>query len=321
MSYNDEPDFYDEENSLRKDNINKSNKIKSDPNSTLGYEKQKEEIKVIKKGNKKKNENILDEIEEDKEKLNNSRDFNNDEENDDNEPNFYEQDDSNFYESSNSEEENKNSEKKKTIELKNDNININNIFDINKKFNYNENNPIFYIIVDKKPLDKYPKPLSSNELLKIIQKEKISYSSLKVKLVDLFQFKSKEPYIYVDFNEILKPNWASDVTYSKIFLELSENNINKNKKIDKDKKINNEKKNQKDIFNDDISGIAKIINEQESISFSLFKNKENEKEEKKDKVEDKKEKKENNNKINKNKKKGKKKGEEIEIKTRFIYDD
>ena len=92
-------------------------------------------------------------------------------------------------------------------------------------------------------------------------------------------------------------------------------------KIDKDKKINNEKKNQKDIFNDDISGIAKIINEQESISFSLFKNKENEKEEKKDKVEDKKEKKENNNKINKNKKKGKKKGEEIEIKTRFIYDD
>ena len=319
MSYNDKEDSYDDiDNTMRKDHTNKSKKKEKNQNITLGYEKEEDE----KKKKEKKNENILDEIkaeekkDEDKEELNNSRDYKDEEgEEDNNEPNFYgsDNDNDNYYESSSSDHE-KNIKKKKQDELKKQNININNIYDINNKFNYNKNNPVFYILEDKKPPDTYPSPLSTNKLIKLIKDKNISYESLKVRLVDLFKFKSKAPSTFVDFIEVLKPNWASDV---ETFLNLVNNN-NENDTANKNKKIKNIKKNINDLFNANISDIKGNKNVQEPFSFSSF---DKEKEDKK-MIEDKKENKDNNNgKKNKNKKKGKKKCEDLDIKTRFIYDD
>ena len=135
-----------------------------------------------------------------------------------------------------------------------------------------------------------------------------------MRLVDLFKFKSKAPSTFVDFIEVLKPDWASDV---ETFLNLVNNN-NENDTANKNKKIKNIKKNINDLFNADISDIKGNKNVQEPFSFSSF---DKEKEDKK-MIEDKKENKDNNNgKKNKNKKKGKKKCEDLDIKTRFIYDD
>ena len=343
----DEPEFYsdgeeDQEFSMRVDNKNKTKKVKKEIRNadfTMNnyYEQDINENKNEKKNKKRKNNEgnrITDEIEVDKknkkrnnDELNNSRDYN--DENEDNEPDFYAQDnDDDDYQLSDSDDSNNNNlnvnnEKKlkNKNELKKPKIDINNIYEINNKFNYNKDNAVFYVLEDKKSLNYYPKPLSTKKLVEIINKDRIPFESLKVKLVDLFEYKSSEPFSYVDFTEVLKPNWTSEVTYSIIFLDLFKTKSSENSKI-----INNtkNKEDKKDSFSIDVSSI-KNNNANDTVSFSNFyDNKKNKDKNIEDKKEEKKEnKKEINNKGNKNKKKGRKKGEEIDIhiKTNFIYDD
>ena len=342
----DEPEFYsdgeeDQGFSMKANNKNKSKKVKKEIRNadfTMNdyYEQDINENSNEKKNKKRKNNEgnrITDEIEGDKkskkrknDELNNSRDYN--DENEDNEPDFYAQDDENDddYQLSDSDDSNDNNlnihrkKLKNKNELKKPKIDINNIYEINNKFNYNKDNPVFYVLEDKKSLNYYPKPLSTKKLVEIINKNNISYESLKVKLVDLFEFISSEQFSYVDFIYVLKPGWTFEVTYSKIFLELF-----KTKSSEKGKIINNikMKEDKKDSFSIDISCI-KNNNPNDTVSFSNFYN-DNQKNKDKNieiKKEEKKEnKKEINNKGNKNKKKGRKKGEEIDIKTNFIYDD
>ena len=349
MSNDDNIDFYaendeDEEeeeinNSMGKYKDDKPKNIKKDKpnaaNTLFDGDDEEEEINDRKKKKKKVKEKdieILKELKEedrkerkdkkDKEKekeddLNNSRDFG--EDNEQNEPDFYaEEDDGDNEDADYQEHENQNEVKRKQKNIKKEVFDINYIYEINNKFHYNKDSPLFYILEKGKEFNYHPTPLSSKQLVKLIREENIPYDYLRIKLVDLFQFKSKLPFVYVELKEILKPNWSLDVDYSTIFKDLSKLKLN-------DNKINNNVKDEKD----NSINVSSIKNENESFSFSLFKNTENDinkKEEKNSKKEDKKEdkkeiKKEGNNKINRNKKKGKKKGQDIVIKTGFVYDD
>ena len=344
MNNDENLNFYEEEeennNSMGKYKDNKpknDKKIKPNAANTL-YDGDEEEEEINERKNKKKktkeieNMEILKELKEDgkndekEDDLNNSRDYGEDNELD--EPDFYAEEDDGDDENINVDYQK--SENKNEVKIKQKIINkeifginnINNIYEINNKFHYNKDSALFYILEKDKEYNYYPKPLSSKQLVNLIREENISYDSLQIKLVDLFEFKSKL-FSYIKLKEILKPGWISDVDYSKIFKELSNLYLNDNNiKEEKDNSIN----------------FSSIKNENESFSFSLFKNmenntnknkkgekgskKEDKKEEKKeDKKEDKKEvKNEGNNKTNRNKKKGRKKGEDIDIKTGFIYD-
>ena len=341
MSNDEDIDFYEENeeeeeinNSMGKYKDNKpknDKKIKSNAANTL-YDGDEEEEEINERKNKKKktkeieNMEFLKELKEEDKKdekeddLNNSRDYG--EDNEPNEPDFYADEDDGDDENINfdyQKSENKNEVKIKQKNIKKEIFDINNIYEINNTFHYKKDSPLFYILEDNKEFNYHPTPLSSKQLVNLIREENIPYDSLQIKLVDLFQFKSKLPFVYVELKKILKPGWSSDVDYSNIFKELSKLNL-------KDNNIREEK--------DNSINVSSIKNENESFSFSLFKNMENDtnknkKEEKGAKKEDKKEekkevkkedKKEGNNKINRNKKKGRKKGEDIDIKTGFIYD-
>ena len=103
--------------------------------------------------------------------------------------------------------------------------------------------------------------MSTKQIEKIV--ENVPYENLKVKLVDIFEFKLKNAFEYVDFIEVIKPEWASNVTYSKIFLELYKFKVNKEKDKDNEKKI--EKENNNNIDNQDIKDEENIIREKISI--------------------------------------------------------
>ena len=318
---NDEDNnFY--ENSMEEDQNDKpinDDRNNNNPNNTMFN--RKGEINSRKKNN---NGELLKELKEEDRKLeeiNISKKLKKNDE--DNEPDFYEMEEEyeNDYQDSESDNENENKPindneeiylKNKENELKAEKLDIKNIYEINKIFNYDKENPVFYIQIENKPLNTYLAPLSTKKLEEIIKKDKIPYESIKVKLVDLFSFKSKEPFIYVDLKEVLTPKWVSNVTHSKMFMELLNAELNSKNKSDK---------NEINTFND-ISSIKKENNESISFSVDLYNKKENKKQNKKEDIKgDKKEdKKEVNNKINKTKKKGKKKGETLDIKTGFIYD-
>ena len=120
-------------------------------------------------------------------------------------------------------------------DLKKKSIDINNIFEINDLFDYDKDNPVFYLKENKQVLNRYPWPLSTKQLVSIIKKENLDYNELKVKLVDIFEFKLKQAFEYVDFIYVIKPEWAKNVECSKIFMDLHNfMNGKKNKsKIDK----------------------------------------------------------------------------------------
>ena len=262
---------------------NKKSKNNKNFNISFDDEIEKEEISKNvttsmvdprKQKNSKKNNHIenrilknieSDDQEEESDKSKKSKSFINqsddDDEKDDNEPNFYneeengeniseseanekdEEDDNDKSDSEEKKDKYNERNKKKIEELKKKNIDIENIYEINKVFNYSKDNPVFYLKENKNALDKYPWPMSTKQIVNLIEKDNIPYENLKVKLVDIFEFKLRNAFEYVDFIDVIKPEWADNVTYSKIFLDLhnfkinkeKENNIGKDKSKDKEK--------------------------------------------------------------------------------------
>ena len=66
---------------------------------------------------------------------------------------------------------------KKIEQLKKKNIDINNLYEINKEFNYSEDNPVFYLKENMRALDKYPWPMTTKQIVKLIQREEIPYEN------------------------------------------------------------------------------------------------------------------------------------------------
>ena len=321
----EEPDFYEEEENDEGKNENNYN---CSFNDEIEKEKKENDLAItminndkykLKENKIKENENeILKNIDNEEEK-----EINNDSEEE--EPNFYDEEqngtdkdeeeeeekenEDNNDEYNNYEEKEKERNNKRKEELKKKNIDIKNIYEINKDFNYNIDNPVFYLKEDKNVLDKYPWPLSTKQIESIIEKNNIPYEKLKVKLVDLFEFKLKNAFEFVDFIEVIKPEWASNVTYSKIFLDLHNFKMNKEKEKKEDNNINKEE--------NKIQKLPSIIHKlNETKTFSEEKKILNIIENKKEELKD--EKKNNFWPNNKNKKGKKQKGKEI--KGGFIFD-
>ena len=151
-------------------------------------------------------------------------------------------------------------------------LEIENIFEINKKFNYPKNSPVFYIREDNSNNDLYQTPLSTNEIKDLLKKKILKPFLIKVKLIDIFIMKNYESFSYFDFNEILSKNWSKNLEYSPIFLneynnyyEKNKNNIieERNKKLEVINNINNftlnKNKEKKLKFNDKKEKQEKII--------------------------------------------------------------
>ena len=350
----EEPDFYEEDESKSNQEDKKSShKSSFDDETPKVPEKPEKSVdlsitmaKPIRNNNYNKNK-----PDDSNRILNMESDHNSksdgDDNGDDNEPDFYEDEIiENPEESDNEQKEDENSKQilnkkieeinkkneqknsKKIDELKKKGIELDNIYDINNEFNYDIDNPVFYLKENRAVLDKYPWPLSTKQVASIVEKEKIPYENLKVKLVDLFEFKLRNAYEYVDFMVVIKPEWASNVTYSKIFLDLyesknkkeqNEKNKEKNKDKKEDKKENKEenKIEDKKVINDiSQSGIPKVS---QTSNFSvekkfIFKMDENDEE-----------KEQSNNNYQKTyarrKNRKKKRGKGVEIKGNFKYSD
>ena len=270
----------------------------------------------------KKSKSFINQSDDDDEKDNDAPNFYNEEENgeniSENEVNDKDEEDEGDKSESEEKEDKYNKRNKEKIEeLKKKNIDIENIYEINKVFNYSKDNPVFYLKENRCALDKYPWPLSTKQIVKIIEKENILYENLKVKLVDIFEFKLRNAFEYVDFIEVIKPEWADNVTYSKIFLDLHNFKNNKEKENNDNKNMDKEKEKDKSgMLQISQSVIPKVA---ESNTFSVEKKfvnnfKDNENENERTDI-----RKKNYWPRNKNKfKKGKKKA--IEIKGGFTYE-
>ena len=198
----EEPEFYSD-NSEEHDVENQ--KDKGDINCSFKNEnknvKEKREIdltmvnannKLIENKKKEIENKILVNIDSEEEKGKKNNESEEEEENDnDDEPNFYDEGengtDNNEEEEENDDDNNKDKEynnninnddinekekernNKKKEELKRKNITIENIYEINEQFNYNKDNPVFYLKEDKAALDKYPWPLSSKQIHKSLE--------------------------------------------------------------------------------------------------------------------------------------------------------
>jgi hypothetical protein len=166
------------------------------------------------------------------------------------------------------------------------NLEVENIFEINAKFNYPKDSPLFYIREDSTNSDLYPYPLSASQLKECLKNKEIKPFLVKVKLIDIFIMNNYEPFSYFDFNDILTKNWAKNVEHSALFLseyinlrekqkkeEKFENlsiskkqfqysvipNKPKKLKFDDDKKVENKNKENDMSLNLDISALEKSL--------------------------------------------------------------
>ena len=107
-------------------------------------------------------------------------------------------------------------------------LEIENIFEINKKFNYPKDSPVFYLREDTSSTDLYPTPLSTKEIQNLLKNREIKPFLLKVKLIDIFSMSNYDPFSYFDFNDILSKNWSKNLEYSSLFLNEYYNYFEKN---------------------------------------------------------------------------------------------
>ena len=134
-------------------------------------------------------------------------------------------------ENNNQAENNKdeNIEKKSNNNVINDNSENEqfNILEINEKFGYPSNQPLFYLLEHKCSFDKYPNPLSVKDLIEMYESGEINKRKMRVKLVDIFTYNKK--YEFFPIAKIFKRNWVNNVEYSDLFeenkkLEVTSNN-------------------------------------------------------------------------------------------------
>ena len=107
------------------------------------------------------------------------------------------------------------------------NLKRENIYEINNKFDYPKDSPVFYIREDNSNSDLYDYPLSTIEIIDKLKSKEIKPYLIKVKLIDIFTMNNYDPFSYFDFNDVLKKNWSKNLEYSSIFLKECE----KNKKL------------------------------------------------------------------------------------------
>ena len=96
-----------------------------------------------------------------------------------------------------------------------------NLYNFLDKFDYLSNQPLFYLLENKCPYNKYANALSIDNLFEMFKKGKINKKTMKVKLIDLFTYDKK--YEFFPISKVTKPDWANKVEYSNIFNERKAN--------------------------------------------------------------------------------------------------
>ena len=156
-------------------------------------------------------------------------------------------------------------------------LDIQNIFEINTKFNYSRDLPVFYLKNDNNNEDMFKEPLSINTIKDLLKNKKIKPYLTNIKLIDIFYMKNYSPFAFFPLNDILVKNWSNNLEYSNIFINAhnklkdkeKKDKENKNKieilpkkQIKKVSKISDEPKNKK---------IEKIEDESLNFNFSVIK--------------------------------------------------
>jgi len=115
-------------------------------------------------------------------------------------------------------------------------LDIENIFEINNKFNYPKDFPVFYIqdeSNDNTENSLFKEPLSTNKIKELVKTKQIKPYLINVKLIDIFSMKNHPPFSFFSLNEILEKNWSKNVEYSTLFNYIHNKLKEKdNKKID-----------------------------------------------------------------------------------------
>ena len=120
-------------------------------------------------------------------------------------------------------------------------LDIQNIFEINTKFNYSRDLPVFYLKNDNNNEDMFKEPLSTNKIKDLLKNKKIKPYLTNIKLIDIFYMKNYSPFAFFPLNDILVKNWSNNLEYSNIFINAH------NKLKDKEKKENKDKENKNKI--------------------------------------------------------------------------
>ena len=112
------------------------------------------------------------------------------------------------------------------------NLDIDNILEINKKYNYPKEFPLFYIQDEMNNIDNKltKEPLSANKLKELLKYKKIKPYVTNIKLIDIFTMKNYEPFSFFPLNDILNKNWSDNVEYSNLFMNVH-NKLNEKEKI------------------------------------------------------------------------------------------
>ena len=145
-------------------------------------------------------------------------------------------------------------------------LDIQNIFEINTKFNYSRDLPVFYLKNDNNNEDMFKEPLSINTLKDLLKNKKIKPYLTNIKLIDIFYMKNYSPFAFFPLNDILMKNWSNNLEYSNIFINAHNKLKDKEKKEikDKEKKENKDKENKNKIeilHKKQIKKISKISDE------------------------------------------------------------
>ena len=88
-------------------------------------------------------------------------------------------------------------------------LDIENIFEINNKFNYPKDFPVFYIqdeSNDNTENSIFKEPLSTNKIKELVKTKQIKPYLINVKLIDIFSMKNHPPFSFFSLNEILEKN-------------------------------------------------------------------------------------------------------------------
>ena len=121
-------------------------------------------------------------------------------------------------------------------------LDIQNIFEINTKFNYSRDLPVFYLKNDNNNEDMFKEPLSANTIKDLLKNKKIKPYLTNIKLIDIFYMKNYSPFAFFPLNDILVKNWSNNLEYSNIFInahnKLKEKEKKEIKKIEENKNKN-----------------------------------------------------------------------------------
>ena len=154
-------------------------------------------------------------------------------------------------------------------------LDIQNIFEINTKFNYSRDLPVFYLKNEDNNEDIFKEPLSTNTIKELLKNKKIKPFLINIKLIDIFYMKNYSPFAFFPFNDILEKNWSNNLEYSNMFINAHNKLKDKEKKEikNKEKKEFKENKNKNEIIPK--KQIKKISNEpknkkiDESLNFNF----------------------------------------------------